>query len=400
MKAVPTALADNESGLALHITGLCKVFGEVRAVDGVDLTLGQGEFVTLLGPSGCGKTTTLRIVAGLEQATEGRVELFGQTVVDVSSGISIAPNKRPIGMVFQSYALWPHMTAFQNVAFPLQNKDVATGGPGQRKQRTRSSAEIHALTMEALERVQCQHLKDRYPGEMSGGQQQRIALARSIAHSPPLVLLDEPLSNLDARLRRDLRLELRRLQEDIGFAALYVTHDQAEALAMSDRVVLMKDGGIEQIATPRRLFEFPGSPYAAGFIGDHNLLRGTITAETSAGVFIVRTAMGSIRARSPREEVVPEIGATGVVAVRTDRIQLSSEDPATPQGENAVPPALVMGSSYNGAHIDIVLELVDGQHVTVRSYSGEEPPERGSQASLITTTEAVLTEVIRPNSGS
>jgi iron(III) transport system ATP-binding protein len=364
----------------------------VRAVNGIDLEVGAGEFVTLLGPSGCGKTTTLRIVAGLEQATEGRVELFDEVVVDTASGIEIPPNKRPIGMVFQSYALWPHMTALANVAFPLQNRDTALGR--RRNDRSlRPSSEIHALAMEALERVQCAHLSNRYPGEMSGGQQQRVALARSIVHSPPLVLLDEPLSNLDAKLRRDLRVELRRLQEDIGFAALYVTHDQAEALAMSDRVVLMKDGTIEQVATPRRLFEWPGTPYAAGFIGDHNLLTGRIESEANDGAVIVATPIGAIIARPARDGVRARVGAQGIVALRTDRIRMEAAGSMDPNTGARLPHALVLGSAYNGAYVDILFE-VGGQQLSVRDYSGAEPPMRGATVSLLAHTEAVLAEVL------
>ena len=369
---------------AVRVENLHKSYGDVEAVRGFELTLAQGEFVTLLGPSGCGKSTTLRVIAGLEAATKGRIELFGVPVVDSASGLNVAPYRRDLGMVFQSYALWPHMTALQNVMFPLRNKRV--------KGRARPGGDESAeLARAALERVQCGQLVDRYPAEMSGGQQQRVALARAIVHKPPLVLLDEPLSNLDANLRRDLRVELRALQEDIGFAALYVTHDQAEALAMSDRIVLMRDGEIEQLDPPRRLFETPGTPYAAGFVGDHNLLRGPITEVTDRYRAVVRTAIGPLPVRASLPSVIPEAGATGVVAVRTDRIQLTAESPGG-SGEAGV----VLGSAYSGAYVDFVVQPDDGTSITVRDFTASAEFSRGDRVSFQVAGDAVLTSVERP----
>ena len=384
---------------AVRIEGLHKSYGGVRAVDGVDLSLREGEFVTLLGPSGCGKSTTLRLVAGLERTTKGRIELFGQVVADSERGLSLPPNQRAIGMVFQSYALWPHMTALDNVAFPLRNGKAPDRSRGSRVKDGRKDGRKDgkdatvALAMAALERVKCDHLRDRYPGEMSGGQQQRVALARAIVHAPPLVLLDEPLSNLDAGLRRDLRLELRRLQESVGFTALYVTHDQTEALAMSDRVVLMRDGRVEQVATPQRLFEWPATPYAARFIGDHNVLDGEIVDVDPAGIASVRTAAGLVRARAPREEVEAAVGADCVVAIRTDRVEIQELKTDDATDADGTADGVVVGSAYNGAYVDMVVATGETQQVMVRDYSGAPASPRGARVRLRVLGETVLTEV-------
>jgi ABC-type Fe3+/spermidine/putrescine transport system ATPase subunit len=382
--AVATSIVPSQSATgvpAVRIENLHKAFGDVPAVRGFELTLAQGEFVTLLGPSGCGKSTTLRMVAGLETATRGRVELFGSPVVDTAKGLHVAPNERELGMVFQSYALWPHMTALQNVAFPLRNKRV--------KGRARPGAsEANQAAREALERVQCGQLSDRYPSEMSGGQQQRVALARAIVHKPPLVLLDEPLSNLDANLRRDLRVELRVLQEDIGFAALYVTHDQAEALAMSDRIVLMRDGEIEQIDAPRQLFETPSTPYAAGFVGDHNLLRGPIIEAVDRRHAVVQTSIGPLKVRTSLPSVLPRAGATGIVAVRTDRIQLLADE------SEKAPGGTVAGSAYSGSFVDIVVQPDTGADVMVRDFTASSQFARGDRVTFRLIGEAVLTAVL------
>jgi ABC-type Fe3+/spermidine/putrescine transport system ATPase subunit len=225
---------------------------------------------------------------------------------------------------------------------------------------------------------------------MSGGQQQRVALARAIVHKPPLVLLDEPLSNLDANLRRDLRVELRGLQEDIGFAAVYVTHDQAEALAMSDRIVLMRHGEIEQIDTPRQLFETPSTPYAAGFVGDHNLLRGPIVEAPDRRRAIVLTPIGPVPTRASLPSVLPQVGATGVVAVRTDRIQLAAlgSEPASPEHSG-----VVVGSAYSGAYVDIVVQLDGSEEIMVRDFTATAEFARGERVSFRVVGEAVLTKV-------
>mgnify|MGYP002622775770 CR=1 FL=1 len=243
----------------LKLTNIVKAFGKTQVLRDINLTIRSGEFVSLLGASGCGKTTLLRIVAGLETVSAGKVEIDGVDVTDLS------PEKRDIAMMFQSYALLPHMTVRENVRFPLR----------MRKQGTRE--EQYECVNAALEAVQLSHLADRMPRQLSGGQQQRVALARAIVSNPKVLLLDEPLSNLDARLREDMQVELIEIHRRIGLTTLFVTHDQDEALSLSDRVVLMNGGVIEQEAPPREIYETPATAYAASFLGAANLIPATVS---------------------------------------------------------------------------------------------------------------------------
>ncbi|TMR06630.1 ABC transporter ATP-binding protein [Actinomadura soli] len=247
----------------VRIDDLTKRFGGVTAVDRVSLDIGDGEFVALLGPSGCGKTTTLRCVAGLESPDEGSIRLGAGTVVDRSRGYELPPHKRDIGMVFQSYALWPHMSVIQNVSYPLRLKR-------QRKQAA------HARAMETLELVGLAGYASRSVSALSGGQQQRVALARALVREPSVLLLDEPLSNLDAALRTQMRVELKRIHEQTGSTMVYVTHDQEEAVSMSDRIAVMHDGRAVQIGSPREVFDAPSSRWAAEFLGYENILPGRV----------------------------------------------------------------------------------------------------------------------------
>jgi len=246
----------------LRLTDIDKSFGEVEVLRGIDLTIRSGEFVSLLGASGCGKTTLLRIVAGLDSVSRGRVEIDG---VDVTE---LPPERRDIAMMFQSYALLPHMSVAENVRFPL------------RMRRQGSRAEQDARVKAALETVRLDHLGDRMPRQLSGGQQQRVALARAIVSDPKVLLLDEPLSNLDARLREEMQVELIEIHRRLGITTLFVTHDQDEALSLSDRVVLMNAGQIEQEAPPREIYDAPATAYASSFLGAANL----VPAEISGGV--------------------------------------------------------------------------------------------------------------------
>jgi iron(III) transport system ATP-binding protein len=243
----------------LSLIGLSKSFGRVAAVEDVSLSLRSGEFVSLLGPSGCGKTTTLRMIAGFMKPTAGRIEVNGQTVS--SPGQVVAPERRGMSMIFQSYAIWPNMTVGENVAFGLKLRKI-------------SSAEVTERVNRILETVRLRHLKDRYPAELSGGQQQRVALARAIVIEPEVLLLDEPLSNLDANLREEMRGEIRRLHDAFQITTVYVTHDQSEAMVTSDRIVVMNHGRIEQVDDPVTLYRRPRSRFVAGFIGRTNLLDG------------------------------------------------------------------------------------------------------------------------------
>ncbi len=241
------------------LTGVTKRYGDAVAVRGVDLAVADGEFVTLLGPSGCGKTTTLHMVAGLIPPTNGVIAIGGRVVADAARGRFVPPNKRNLGMVFQSYALWPHMTLAANVGYPLKLRRVP---PKQRARRV----------WDVLRLVALDGLAERYPHELSGGQQQRGALARALVGEPDILLLDEPLSNLDAKLREELRAEIRRVQQSVGTTVLFVTHDQDEAMALSDRVAVMRAGAIEQVGTPRVIYERPATRFVASFVGAVNLL--------------------------------------------------------------------------------------------------------------------------------
>jgi len=242
------------------IEGLEKTFNSTRVLHSLDLHVGDGEFVTLLGPSGCGKTTTLRCVAGLEQPSSGSIRIGERTVVDSAVGGFVPPHKRRVGMVFQSYAIWPHMTALANVEFPLRRRRQ-----GDRRQQ-------RAEAGKALDAVGMSRFASRYPHEMSGGQQQRVALARGLVAAGEVMLYDEPLSNLDAKLRVQMRDEVRRLHDEFGHTSIYVTHDQEEAFAISDRVVIMNAGRIEQAGTPREIYHRPATRYVADFVGYENIL--------------------------------------------------------------------------------------------------------------------------------
>jgi ABC-type Fe3+/spermidine/putrescine transport system ATPase subunit len=246
----------------VELERLTKRFGNETAVNDVSLAIGEGEFITLLGPSGCGKTTTLRCIAGLERPDAGNIRI-DRKVVASSDGVYLYPEQRDIGMVFQSYAVWPHMTVFDNVAYGLRVRRVP-------------AARLRKLTMEALELVGLAQLADRYATKLSGGQRQRVALARAIVYRPKVVLFDEPLSNLDAKLREQMRVELARLQREVGVTSIYVTHDQAEALVMSDRVVVMNNGIVQQIGDLQTIYWQPANTFVARFIGVASVIESTV----------------------------------------------------------------------------------------------------------------------------
>ena len=252
----------------ITIKNLTKRFGNVAAVNDVSLTIEPGSFLTLLGPSGCGKTTLLRCISGLEDPNEGEIYIGNQLVFSHKKGISIAPGKRELGLVFQNYALWPHMNVYKNMTFALEMQKL-------------SKDEMDKRVKDSLAEVQMSGFEDRYPREMSGGQQQRIALARMLAYRPKVFLMDEPLSNLDARLRMDMRTELKRLHHVSGATTIYVTHDQVEALTMSTNIAVMKDGVIQQMDTPDRVYHFPNNLFVADFIGNPkvNLLSGVVAGK-------------------------------------------------------------------------------------------------------------------------
>jgi iron(III) transport system ATP-binding protein len=292
-------------------TGLVKRYdgknARKLAVSGIDFTVPAGKLFTLLGPSGCGKTTTLRMIAGLERPSEGRLEIAGQVVFDSASGTYVPPNKRPIGMVFQSYAIWPHMSVVENVAFPLTVGDAKP---------SRAEARSRALKMLAL--VGLADEADRPATAISGGQQQRVALARALVREPKVLLLDEPLSNLDAQLRERMRSEIRAVQQQLGITAVYVTHDQGEALAISDLIMVMDQGAIVETGLPQQIYRFPQAEFTANFIGVANAIDGTVTASDATGL-TVSTAAGVVRA-DPIPELRP--GEAIRAFIRPENIEL------------------------------------------------------------------------------
>jgi iron(III) transport system ATP-binding protein len=254
----------------------------VHAIDDVSFSVESGHMLTLLGPSGCGKTSTLRCIAGLETAEAGRISIDGTALVDHDTGVFVPPNKRGMGMVFQSYAIWPHMTVYENVAYAVEGKGL-------------SSDKVKKRVNEALARVQLDNFGPRPATRLSGGQQQRVAIARALAGQPRAILFDEPLSNLDTQLRADMRTEIRRLQQDIGMTALYVTHDQSEALAISDHIIVMRSGRIIEHGAPTQIYRRPRHVFTARFIGQSNLIAGEVrTIDTASGMALVTTAVGDL----------------------------------------------------------------------------------------------------------
>jgi len=340
-------MSANGSGF-VELAGLNKSFGEERAVRDVNLAVARGEFVTLLGPSGCGKTTTLRCIAGLERPDTGEIRIDGNIVTAPGRGIHLDPEERDIGMVFQSYAVWPHMTVFDNVAYGLRVRRVG-------------SAELKARTTKALELVGLGHLSDRYATKLSGGQRQRVALARAIAYEPKVILFDEPLSNLDAKLREQMRVELVRLQHEVGITSIYVTHDQSEALVMSDRVVVMDKGVIQQIGDPETIYARPANTFVANFIGVANLLEGKLVSRKGE-VSELDIAVGDGQAPLRLNAIGGDGASPGqriVLSLRPEDIALHLQRPAPESGVNLME-AEVIDTVYLGNFLDCRVRV--GKH--------------------------------------
>lgn len=325
----------------LVIENLSKHFGDVRAIDNVSFTVADGEFLTLLGPSGCGKSTTLFAIAGLDTPTGGVIRVGAQTFFDGDQGILVPPEKRNCGLVFQSYALWPHMTVMDNLAFPLRIRKVS--GPEQKRR-----------IMAALELVEMEQYAKRYPHELSGGQQQRVALARTLVFEPALLLLDEPLSNLDAKLRIRARNWLKQLQQQLKITTIYVTHDQIEALAMSDRIAVMNKGSIVQLASPQQIYTRPSGAFVADFIGSSNFLRGQMKHRRSDGAAEV-ILEGGLQIRTVWAPEVKE-GSDVLVAVRPEHIRLTAARP--PANDTNLITGRITGRSYLGARYQYALDAV------------------------------------------
>ncbi|WP_205956204.1 ABC transporter ATP-binding protein [Pseudoxanthomonas winnipegensis] len=299
----------------VRLSGIRKRFGQsVRAVHDLDLHVRDGEFFVLLGPSGCGKTTTLRCIGGLEEPDAGRIEIGGDLVADAGGGRHVPPEKRDLGMVFQSYALWPHKTVRENIGYPLKMR-------GWRRDQAATAIDA------ALDLVGLRGHGERYPAELSGGQQQRVALARATVARPRLLLFDEPLSNLDAQLRARLRFDLRRVHREVGFTAIYVTHDHSEALALADRIAVMNGGRIEQVGTPAEIFMTPRTRFAAAFVGFDNLLDGQVQRRVGDQVEVV--VPGLPRPLSARAAVPLREGQAVVLAARAAQLVAQPEQAAT-----------------------------------------------------------------------
>jgi iron(III) transport system ATP-binding protein len=358
----------------VSIRGLTRRFGSGKsqtvAVDHLDVDINPGELLVLLGPSGCGKTTTLRCIAGLESPDEGRIQVGDRTFFDAASHVDLATNKRNIGMVFQSYALWPHMTVARNIGYPLRARRV---------DRKTAAQWIKA----AAESVDCGELLDRYPAQLSGGQQQRVALGRGLVARPELMLFDEPLSNLDARLRDQVRTEIHELHRRLRFTAVYVTHDQLEALALGDRLAIMRSGAIEQLATPEEIFEEPASEYVAEFIGMPNRLG----LEWRNGAWRYRDDVIERYAAATDDSPARDVA---IGRARAESLRLTPPGEPVPSDVIAFP-ATVVDSEFMGQSIDVV--VASGK---TRLKSRMPAGERGSWSRSLEAGQPIL-GLVRPS---
>jgi spermidine/putrescine transport system ATP-binding protein len=346
----------DDSGADLELVGITKRFPGFTAIENLNLTIPAGSFFALLGPSGCGKTTTLRLVAGLETPTAGRILIGGKDITDSK------PHQRPVNTVFQSYALFPHMTVLRNVAFGLYRRGVSNP---------------LGLAHEALRLVELDHLAARRPAQLSGGQQQRVALARAIVNKPALLLLDEPLGALDLKLRRQMQLELKTIQDDVGLTFLHVTHDQEEAMTMADTVAVMNKGEIEQMGAPEELYELPKTAFVANFLGQSNLFTGKVVS-SSASSFVVDIAGSKLEV--PRERAQRHSGVV-TIGVRPEKLTLLADKPKAASGVNVLGPGTVSDVSFSGVSTQYLVEIPGVGTVTVFAQNMVFGPvvNRGSQ---------------------
>ncbi|TVP56208.1 MAG: ABC transporter ATP-binding protein [Nodularia sp. (in: Bacteria)] len=329
--------------LDVELRHVFKFFNQEPAVHGVDLDIRQGEFFSILGPSGCGKTTILRLIAGFEMTDAGKVLIQGQQMTNIPA------YRRPVNTVFQSYALFNHMNVWDNIAF------------GLRLHKKICKSEIETRVKEALMLVKMESLRSRFPSQLSGGEQQRVALARALVNRPTVLLLDEPLGALDLKLRKNMQVELSSLHKNLGLTFIMVTHDQEEAMSLSDRIAVMNQGKIEQIGTPKEIYEHPQTPFVADFIGDTNLFSGEITNVESSSVQIeTKTKLKITVARSPQTPT--ELSQAVVVSVRPEKIQLSLYHPSLLTNCFEARLGKVM---YLGTHVSYVVELTNGVRINV-----------------------------------
>lgn len=354
----------------LSITSVSKYFERangttVPAVDGVTLSVRSGEFLVLLGPSGCGKTTLLRCIAGLEQPDSGRIEIDGRTVFSSAERIELSAQQRTLSMVFQSYALWPNMSVFDNIAYPLRNRRIR-------------KAQIAEDVQRIAKLVGIEEIVGQFPNHISGGQQQRVALARALVSGDALVLFDEPLSNVDAKVRKDLRIELMALQNRFGFAAVYVTHDQEDAMELGTKIAVLEKGQVAQVASPREVYQNPVSRYVATFIGSTNELEGTVVSIDETGLDI-DTHIGTIR--SERGALDFSVGDEVVAIFRPEHGYLTPECPNT---VNALKTTFRM-ELFSGSHAE---QVVTHDHRVYRVWHGQEQ-EHGSEAWISVDPEKV-----------
>jgi spermidine/putrescine transport system ATP-binding protein len=368
---------DNQDTPDIEFRQVSKRFGEVLAVDRIDLSVPQGKFVSFLGPSGCGKTTFLRMIAGFEQPSSGEVLLRGKSVVGVPA------YKRPVNMVFQHYALFPHLNVADNIAYGVKQLD-----------RSISKAELAKRVSETLELVRLPGYESRHIWEMSGGQQQRVALARALINRPNVLLLDEPLAALDRKLRRDMQIELQNLQKEVGITFILVTHDQEEALSMSDTVCLMKDGRIVQTGSPQELYKEPSSPYVADFVGKSNFFSGVVeTASGSEGA--VRLDCGRVVGGfSPKGVELPPKSAAAVVCIRPEIITIQSATDKTTDEQHAQFTGVISNRIFLGEHTEYVVKIDElGDVLVLASRLAESKTgifETGQSVNISWTKQAAL----------
>ncbi|HXF73525.1 MAG TPA: ABC transporter ATP-binding protein [Actinomycetota bacterium] len=359
----------------VRLERVTKVFGDTVAVDDLSLEIEEGEFFSLLGPSGCGKTTTLRMIGGFEEPTRGAIYLGGRDVTD------LPPYKRDVNTVFQSYALFPHLDVFENVAFGLRRRKV-------------DRDEVRRRVEEALELVDLVGFERRRPSQLSGGQQQRVALARALVNRPKVLLLDEPLGALDLKLRKQMQLELKRIQAEVGITFIYVTHDQEEAMTMSNRIAVMRHGRIEQVGPPEDVYEHPATEFVAGFLGASNLLDGEVK-ERRDGVATIRLAAGGT-VRVPEDRMPADLDSVVKVGVRPEKVSILPEGEEPPPDRNRVPGLLRM-ATYIGVSHQYKVEGPGGQELTVyvQNLGATTPPHPGDRVQLVWKPEHTF--VVRPS---